>query len=107
MRSRFFAILITFTCLFMIASHADATTVLASNIPTGFTFTDFRGDVGYQAGQFTNTADGQLFVAQTSGTVESITSYINDQMPGQTVPLQVGIYAASGTLPGSLIGNLV
>jgi hypothetical protein len=93
--------------MFMFTGRAEAGTVLANNVPAGFQFTSFRGDVGYEFGQFANTADGQLFVAQASGTVESITSYINNQVPGQAVPLDVGIYAANGTLPGSLIGNLV
>ena len=91
-----------------IARYADAGVVLANNIPTNFQFTSFRGDVGFNdPPQFPNTADGQLFVAQTSGKVESIISVIENLQPGQSVPLDVGIYAANGTLPGSLIGNLV
>ncbi len=108
MRTYPIAITIVLMFMLMITGHTDAGEVLANNIPTGFQFTSFRGDVGFNdPPQFPNTADGQLFVAQTSGKVESITSVIQDLQPGQSVPLDVGIYAANGTLPGSLIGNLV
>jgi hypothetical protein len=108
MRTYPIAITMVFMLMLTITGHTDAGDVLANNIPTNFQFTTFRGDVGFNdPPQFPNTADGQLFVAQASGKVESITSVIQDLQPGQSVPLQVGIYAANGTLPGALIGNLV
>jgi hypothetical protein len=108
MRTYPIVITIVLIRMLMITGHTDAGVVLANNIPTGFQFTSFRGDVGFNdPPQFPNTADGQLFLAQASGKVESITSVIQDVQPGQSVPLDVGIYAANGTLPGSLLGNLV
>ena len=108
MRTHLIAVSIVLMLMLKITGHTDAGVVLANNIPNNFQFTSFRGDVGFNdPPSFPNTADGQLFVAQTSGKVESITSYITNIQPGQSVPLDVGIYAANGTLPGSLIGNLV
>ena len=91
MRNYLIAVTSVIMLFSMIAGHADAGVVLANNIPTNFQFTSFRGDVGFNdPPQFPNTADGQLFVAQTSGKVESIISVIENLQPGQSVPLDVG-----------------
>ncbi len=83
--------------------------IAANNIPENWTASSFRGDIGYSAAGFPNTAEAQYFLASASGQVTTITSPIRQGFGGPTgAPLRVAIHQSSGSLgtaiPGARLG---
>src|SRR5262245_48539326 len=90
-------------CLAAGAAHADV--VAANNIPANWSASSFRGDVGYSAPGFPNTAEAQYFLAQASGPVTTVTAPIRRGFNGPTgALLRVAIHEASGSVGASVPG---
>jgi hypothetical protein len=110
MRSSFTATGVVLGALVVIGA-ARADVVAADNIPAEWSASSFRGDVGFSATGFPNTAEAQYFLATASGRVTTITSPIRRGFNGATgAPLQVAIHHASGALgvsvPGKMLGSV-
>ncbi len=91
------------------AAPARGGTVIASNLPTGYSLSSFAEDAGFQGntsnGFFNNEAAAQEFTAAASGQVTTLIATV-DQFQAEGVPLIVSFYAASGLLPGPLLGSV-
>lgn len=88
-----------------------ADVVAANNIPKGWSASSFRGDIGFSAAGFPNTAEAQYFLADVGGVVTTITAPIRQGFGAPTgAPLRVAIYEANGVvgsaLPGAMLGSV-
>jgi hypothetical protein len=95
-------------CALLGAAGATCADIAADNIPKDWSPSFFRGDVGYSAPGFPNTAEAQYFLARASGHVTTITSPIRQGFGGPTgAPLRVAIHEASGSLPTAVPGAIL
>lgn len=89
------------------AAPVRADTVVADNFTPTFTGSGFRTDVGYAGNpNFTNEAPAQRFIPSESGTLTSVTTYIQRwRAPEATPDLHVSIRADQGGMPGAVLGE--
>jgi hypothetical protein len=84
---------------------AGAQSIVASNMPSGYTVAGLNGSVGFSnGGTWTNAACGQEFTAGIDARLSSIVASVDKTNPGDT-QLKVSIYSADGSYPGVLLGS--